>query len=228
MANVKLNDIDTAKIIWDYLKFADSLANPEKADFIIGLGSSDMRTADHAAELYLQKLAPKIIFTGGFGRLTAGVFAKPEAELFAGRAVELGVSRQDILLESRSTNTGENITHTYELLLENDLTANSLILVTKPYMLRRAYVTFMKQWPSETKPKITCSAINMSFEDYCQHDKKIYYQVINIMVGDLQRIKEYPKLGFQIEQQIPDEVWSAWQELVNRGYINHLLKSGNI
>lgn len=222
------DDLQNAKIIWDYLKFADAPAGLEKADFIIGLGSLDMRTADHAAELYLQKLAPKIIFTGGFGRLTAGVFAKSEAELFADRAVELGVPRQDILLESKSTNTGENITHTYELLLENNLTANSLILVTKPYMLRRAYATFMKQWPSDTKPKITCSAIDLSFEDYCQHDETTYHQVIDIMVGDLQRIKEYPRLGFQIEQQIPNEVWGAWRGLVKRGYVNHLLKNGNI
>lgn len=44
------------------------------------------------------------------------------------------------------------------------------------------------------------------------------------MVGDLQRIKEYPKQGFQIEQEIPDEVWRAYEELVKLGYTQFLMK----
>ncbi len=43
------------------------------------------------------------------------------------------------------------------------------------------------------------------------------------MVGDLERIKEYPKLGFQIEQEIPDKVWEAGQELIKLGYNKFLL-----
>ncbi len=45
------------------------------------------------------------------------------------------------------------------------------------------------------------------------------------MVGDLQRIKEYPKLGFQIVQEIPDEVWNAYEKLVAAGYNKHLITS---
>ena len=47
------------------------------------------------------------------------------------------------------------------------------------------------------------------------------------MVGDLQRIKEYPSKGFQIPQDIPDEVWKAWEILIGdeegAGYTNCLL-----
>jgi len=45
------------------------------------------------------------------------------------------------------------------------------------------------------------------------------------MVGDLQRIKEYPKLGFQIEQDIPNVVWDAWESLTKLGFTKHYLKS---
>jgi hypothetical protein len=45
------------------------------------------------------------------------------------------------------------------------------------------------------------------------------------MVGDLQRIKFYPALGFQIEQEIPDEVWQAYEKLVELGYDQHLIKN---
>lgn len=47
------------------------------------------------------------------------------------------------------------------------------------------------------------------------------------MVGDLQRIKIYPSLGYQIYQEIPDQVWAAYEELVARGYTEHLIESNN-
>jgi hypothetical protein len=43
------------------------------------------------------------------------------------------------------------------------------------------------------------------------------------MVGDLQRIKVYPEKGFQISQDIPDDVWKAYEELVRLGYTKHLV-----
>jgi len=47
--------------------------------------------------------------------------------------------------------------------------------------------------------------------------------VISIMVGDLQRIRLYPAKGYQIAQDIPDAVWSAYEELVRAGYDRHLI-----
>ena len=91
-------------------------------------------------------------------------------------------------------------------------------------MLRRTYATFMKQWPASPKPKIICSAIDQTLSEYCADPLYPFEYVTNIMVGDLQRLKEYPKLGYQIEQEIPDKVWSAYEELVTRGYTKHLLK----
>jgi hypothetical protein len=37
-------------------------------------------------------------------------------------------------------------------------------------------------------------------------------------VGDFQRIKVYGDNGFQVPQEIPDAVWSAFEALVARGY----------
>ena len=42
------------------------------------------------------------------------------------------------------------------------------------------------------------------------------------MVGDLQRIKVYAETGFQIPQEIPADVWSAYDELVALGYDQRL------
>ena len=43
------------------------------------------------------------------------------------------------------------------------------------------------------------------------------------MVGDLQRIRVYAERGFQIPQEIPDEVWAAYEELVQLGFDERLV-----
>lgn len=38
------------------------------------------------------------------------------------------------------------------------------------------------------------------------------------MLGDFIRIKTYAEQGFQIPQAIPEDVWKAYENLVNAGY----------
>lgn len=210
---------DAAKIIWDYMHVKDEL---KKADGIFTLCSLDTRVAERAAQLYLKGLGGYLIFSGSVGKLTEGKFTKSEAETFADIALRMGVPYDKIILEAKSTNTGENIQFTYNLLKDKNLSPDSLILVQKPYMERRTYATFKKQWP-DSATQIYVTSPQIPYEDYfnetCPKDL-----VINIMVGDLQRIKEYPKLGYQIAQDIPDDVWAAFQRLTELGYTKHLIK----
>lgn len=212
------SEIDTlAKIVWDYHHLNHQL---KKADCIFVLGSHDTRVAEYAADLFLQGHALYIIFSGGLGNLTAGVFEKSEAEIFADIAKEKGVPEDKILIESESTNTGENIQFTKQLLQEKGLDFKTFILVQKPYMERRTYATFKKVWPEK---EFIVTSPQVSFEEY-PSDEIPKEKVINIMVGDLQRIKIYPTKGFQIPQEIPDEVWEAYEKLVEAGFIKHLVK----
>lgn len=48
---------------------------------------------------------------------------------------------------------------------------------------------------------------------------------VNLTVDDVQRIKEYAWLGLQIEQDIPDDVFAAYERLVELGYDKYLLKA---
>lgn len=216
----KMSDHDLAQVIWDYMWIDEPL---EKADVIIGLGSADTRTADWCAEIFLQGYAPKILFSGARGKLTKGLYEESEADVYERRAIELGVPSQVIIKESRAENTGQNIAFSYNALMEIGITAHAIILVAKPYMLRRTYATFMKQWPADEKPHIMMTAIDLTMDQYTTESYIGLKKMTQIMVGDLQRIIEYPKLGFQIEQQIPSEVQAAYQELVTRGYTKHLL-----
>lgn len=121
---------------------------------------------------------------------------------------------------NRSTNTGENILYSRELLEKMNISVKKVLLVQKPYMERRSFATLSKQWPSA---ECVVTSPQIPYDDYFTPELP-KDDVINIMVGDLQRIREYPKRGFQIEQHIPDEVWNAFNELVELGYNKHLVK----
>jgi len=206
-----------AKIIWDYHHINHQL---KKADCIFVLGSHDTRVAEYAADLFLQGYAPYIIFSGDRGSLTARIFEKPEAEIFADIALARGVPKDKIIIENRSTNTGENVQFTREILKQKGFDFNSFILVQKPYMERRTYATFKKVWPEK---EFIVTSPQIDFADYPNNEIS-QERVINVMVGDLQRIKIYPERGFQIFQEIPDNVWEAYKKLVEYGFTAHLVK----
>jgi uncharacterized SAM-binding protein YcdF (DUF218 family) len=216
-----MNYIDNlAQILWDYNQMHHWLA---PADCILVCGSHDLRVAERGVDLFEHGLAPYIIFSGGLGRLTTGLFAKPEAELFAEVARRRNVPEDKIIIENQSANSGENISFTHKLLEENGLNFNSFILVQKPYMERRAYAVFRKQMPHK---EVKVTSPKLSFEEYCSGGLS-KDQVINILVGDTQRIKIYAEKGFQIAQEIPAEVWKAFEELVKLGYTEHLVNSSS-
>ncbi len=195
----------------------------KERDCILVLGSHDIRVAERGAELFLEGLSQLLIFSGGLGRLTLGLWDKPEAEIFAETAIKMGVPEGNILIENQSTNTGENIIFTRKLLKEKNLNPESFIVVQKPYMERRAFATFKKIWP---EAEISITSPQMDFEEYCkayESDKITKDNVISIMVGDLQRIMLYPQKGFQIYQEVPEKVTEAYNRLVELGYTRHLV-----
>ncbi|KAI1751499.1 DUF218 domain-containing protein [Xylaria castorea] len=207
-----------AETLYEYHQLHTPIS--QKADAIFCLCSLDTRVAERAAQLFLDNYGDYLIFSGGSGKLTHGRFDKPEAEVFADIARQMGVPATKLIVESQSTNTGENVRFTYALLQEKKLSIRSFILVQKPYMERRTYATFKKQWPDETT-KILVTSPLLSWKDYPNEDNPIDL-VINIAVGDLIRIREYPAKGYQIHQDIPCEVWQAAQRLIHRGYSSHL------
>ncbi len=212
------SEIDNlAQKVWDYHHLNHRI---EKSDAILVMGSHDLRVAERGAQLFLEHWAPLLIFSGGLGNLTREVWDQPEADRFAEIAVRMGVPREEILIENRSTNTGENVEFTKDLLAKRHRDPQKFILVHKPYMERRAFATFRKVWPEKqalvTSPQIL-------FENYPNHEIS-KRDVIGIMVGDLQRIRLYPVKGFQIPQEIPPDVWAAGQKLIQLGYSQNLIK----
>ncbi len=135
----------------------------------------------------------------------------------------MGVPEERILIENRSSNTGENILFTRQLLAKKELDPQRFILVQKPYMERRSFATFKKLWPEKD---VIVTSPQVSFDEYLEtyaSRELSSDDVISIMVGDLQRINVYAQKGYQIHQEIPNDVWSAYDELVRAGYNRHLI-----
>jgi uncharacterized SAM-binding protein YcdF (DUF218 family) len=209
-----------AQTIWDYHHLDHQLAH---ADAILVLCSHDTVVAARGAELFLEGWAPLLIFAGGLGAITRHLWHEPEADQFAAIAIEMGVPKDRILVENRSTNTGENVQFTKRLLAERGLDPHTFILVQKPYMERRSYATFKKVWPEKD---VRVTSPRVSLDDYLRqysHGALSPDDVVGIMVGDLQRMRLYSAKGFQIHQEIPEDVWCAYEELVNAGYDKYLI-----
>lgn len=208
-----------ARIVWDFHHLDHPL---RPADCLLVLGSHDTRVASRAAEVFLEGWAPLVVFSGNLGALTSGVWTRPEAEIFADVAAGMGVPRERMLIEARSTNTGENVDFCRTLLRERGLLPTRAIAVQKPYMERRTHATFAQRWPEleviVTSPRITFDAYP---NDAISRD-----DVIHIMVGDLQRLIVYGERGWSVPQHIPPEVMEAYGRLVQAGYTGRLIRDG--
>ena len=210
-----------AEKLWNYHRLNHQLT---PADAILVLCSHDERVAERGAQLFLKGYAPLLIFSGGQGAITQRLWNEPEAERFARIAMRMHVPHDAILIESKSTNTGENVKFTRKLLAERGIDPQTFIVVQKPYMERRSLATFLNYWPEK---QVVVTSPQVSFADYLAqytHSSLSPDDVVGIMAGDLQRIKFYPELGYQIAQEIPDDVWEAFEQLVDAGYDKYLIR----
>ncbi|MEU2050783.1 YdcF family protein [Streptomyces albidoflavus] len=205
-----------ARVIWEYHQMRHEL---RPADVAIGLGSHDLGVATRTAELYRAGLFPLLVFTGGNSPTTAARFPRGEAVHYRKHAVGLGVPGEAVLLEPRAGNTGHNITYSRQVLAEAGISPASVLLVSKPYMERRAYATARKLWP---EIEVRCASERLELDDYVKSigDERL---VLAMLVGDLQRVVEYPKLGFAVEQDVPEDVRAAYEALLAAGFTSRLI-----
>ncbi|MFI5723531.1 YdcF family protein [Streptomyces cyaneofuscatus] len=210
-------DRDAARTLWDY-NVLNQRTHPVSA--AVALGGCDIGVATAVAELYRAHLFPTVVFTGAVTEATLGRFPRGEAVHFREAALALGVPDEAILLEPRATNTGQNIRFARQVLEDAGSRVDSVLLVCMPYMQRRAYATCRRQWP---EVEVCCASQKVSFDEYAKaQDDEVEF--IAMMVGDTQRVMEYPSQGFAIEQEVPDRVREAFEWLCKRGYDAWLLR----
>ena len=180
---------DLALVLWNYHRMGHA---PAKSDAIVVLCSHDVLVAERGAQLFLEGWAPLLVFSGGRGAITSRLWSEPEAEIFGRIAIARGVPADRVLVEPASTNTGENVRFTRELLARHGIHPHDVLVVQKPYMERRAFATFRRLWP---EPAVRVTSPQVSFDEYLERYSNSALSpadVISIMVGDLQRIRLYP------------------------------------
>ena len=198
--------------IWDYLS---AMKSRTVSDAIVICCSYDLRVCDHACELVKDGVSDCLIISGKFGNWTRHVWDRPEAEVFYQRALENGIPEKQILMETEATNFGENITFSRAMLPA----ANVITFVSKPNSLLRVKLTAEAQCP-EVKAIVSCPDI--SFPEGVSNVIGIW-GVINEMVGDIERIRKYPDLGFQAPHSLPASIIDSWEYLIDQGFTFHLL-----
>lgn len=207
-----LND---AKQIFDYLYVKDD--KDISADLIIGFGHFDLRIPRRCAELYQKGLAKKILFTGGRG---AGSADLKEAEAIAFcktlRSEYPEISSGDIIVESESTNTGENILMSNTALkkrnngfcFENGI--SSVIAVASPYRQRRVWRTLQKHLP---RIKLYNRPPETKYEKETALFRKKGENFIQLLIGEVERIRDYPDKGYMACERMPQIVLVAYKRL---------------
>lgn len=211
--------LEDAQVLWDYHSLGLAY---HRADVILGLGSYDLSVAEFAARRFLEGFGNWLFFAGGHvprTDLLQTPWDRAEAEVFAERARELGVPDTQMVLETASMNTGENFRHSLAALRERRIDCNSLLVVTKPNMERRARATARVNLPASIKVMVTSPPA--SFSEYCMTVDP--GKLISLMVGDLQRIALYPSWGFQAPEIIPAAVDASYRRLIEAGFTSHLV-----
>jgi len=126
--------------LWNILRYAQ-VEDKTPADAILVLGASvwpDERPSpillsriQAGVALYKQGYAPRIIVSGGLGKLPPS-----EAEVMRRTAVGMGVPPEDVLLEDRSHSTVDNIRNGRDIMAAHGW--RSVLLVSDPYHMFRA------------------------------------------------------------------------------------------
>lgn len=208
------------RVIWNWMKLDMPV---EKARCIVGFGCINDDIAIRCAQLYKAGFAPRILFSGGLGRNTKSRWNTSEAERYRDIAVGLGVPEDVILIENRSTNTGENIVFSREILKSEGLADKRLLCVHKPFMERRVWAAMKAYWP---EADFTMTSPELDMEEYIEHTMAqgmTEKAVIDVIVGDVQRMEIYAEKGYQIPQPLPGEVRTAFEEMVKLGYTGELI-----
>lgn len=204
----------------------------ENIDLMVIMGSSDNIVPIKAAELYhkLVKNNPnlKIVTSGKWGTHAgmSQMYGDPEAVRYQKILMENGVPEDVIFIEPRSTNSGENIQFSRHIIEEEKLLHRNVLLIQVPYLQRRGGETFVEQYPWEydKEEKAFKKVSGVTLKDHgiehliswASYVPQVYgksaaevFAVAKNTLGDLNRLRDYPSLGFFKAVDMPQDVQEA-------------------
>jgi len=174
--------------IWNVAEPLLVAAPPVRADAIIvfagGVGESGragggyQERVKQAVELRRSGMADTMVFSSGF------VFAFREAEVMRDLAVANGVDRNAIVLETRAANTYENVVFTRDIARAHGW--RHVLLVSSPYHMRRALLTWRR-----AAPDITVTPTPVPATQFYQHGRGASVEQIRGIAQEYAAIAAY-------------------------------------
>lgn len=216
----------------------------ESVSVLILLGNSITYTIKCAVEAYKNGICEKILICGGIGHSTEilrntikehciykdiEVEGKSEADIFSNvMSKYYNINSDDIIIENKSTNCGDNAKKAVELMDDINMNYDSIILIQDPTMQLRSYASFLKY----LKCKKNVDLINYApFIPVLNNDMKFinsevdgiwsYERYLDLVMGEIPRLRDDSKgygpkgLGFIEHVYIPDNIEKTYRCLVN-------------
>ena len=204
--------LDAARLTFEYLSLVD---NPptKTVDAVIGFGTFDLHLATYCGKLYTDGRVRRIIFTGGVGAGTADL-GQPEAMAWLAelrREFPL-IPVTDVLTETRSTNTAENVRMTATLLAAAGpdwaigYGVRRALIVASPSRLRRVKLTLQHLHPELVTDR---SLPPSSFERERQIYEEKGLDYVSHLQGELDRLATYPARGWIAMEPFPAAIVAA-------------------
>lgn len=193
----------------NYLAVRDPIG--EMPDALLALGSDFEEVAYQAATL-AHLLKPQVVVcAGGRGRRTPSAW-ESEARWFADILIAQGITPEIVLIDDKSTNTGENLRCAHQLLEAHGVSPRSLLITLDPLLQLRAALTAHVEWPRG----VTIRSWAAFMPDFTRPHpgwplgewrRRLLWESI----GEIYRLIEYqkPEKGFIMPVEIPGDILST-------------------
>ena len=209
-------------------------------DMILVLGNAVADVALKGYELYRKGYSDYFMIAGGRGHTTDILESeldflphhlnetKSEGYLLKKYIESIYGHDNTILLEEASTNCGENIFFTFEIIRQNQLKIENILLCHDPLMQRRIDATAKKQFPNihfhnyaSFIPEVLYEDGNLCLVDKVKHQWTME-RYLSLMLGEMKRLIDNSDgygpngKGYIVHIDIPILVYESYQNILKK------------
>lgn len=174
------------------------------SDAIILLEGDGMNRCQHAVDLFKQKYADIVVFSGGITNYKYGSYPFDKVKPYL---LEAGIHEEELIHEDKSLNTHEQAVEIMRLCRKCNW--HRLILVASHYHQYRAYLTFLKVIQGANNDIVIYNSPAKNLEWFTDNE---WGKRIDCLEDEFRKIVEYAKLG-HLASYREAIAYQKWKEL---------------
>ena len=226
----------------------ERLTGKPRADLLILLRSAVVRAVEIAAEAYRKGLAERLMIAGGNGHSTEylrenirrsdkygdiAVDGRCEAEILRDAAVKIaGLDASEVLMETASTNCGNNAEFALRVAQKSGIRPETIILIQDPVLQQRTHASFLRHWSGEPAcflswapfvPEVEARDGILKFKSGCDFRSSwTLERFLSLVMGEIPRLRGDERgygprgRGFITRVEIPSPVLESYGRLESR------------